>query len=366
MGKCKYCGQDAGFLKRVHTTCEEEHNKAIATTQNAIANYFNGSNSIQDVLATLQHSSQHAFASEEDLLKIIQEKIELFTSQIQFPITKQHMQLVDGFLNSISISKQKINSNGCLDKLAAKIYKGVLVDYFAQNTPLAKIQTRKRAVEKLLPISTISQQAIEEQVLEIAATKYLSDGLFSDQEQRELEEFSNAFSIPLTQTGTHADSANIGKIGQAIVLKDLQRGVLPQNNATNVPVLLSANETILWSYSNVAMYNEKIEKEYIGRRSGFSFKVMKGVYYHTGQSKGRPIERRSMNFDGQGTLYITNKNLYFYSNTKSAKVPFKKIISIIPYSDGIEVQKDGNAKRQIFQGFDSWFIMNLLSIINDI
>ena len=276
------------------------------------------------------------------------------------------MQLVDGFLNSISISKQKINSNGCLDKLAAKIYKGVLVDYFAQNTPLAKIQTRKRAVEKLLPISTISQQAIEEQVLEIAATKYLSDGLFSDQEQRELEEFSNAFSIPLTQTGTHADSANIGKIGQAIVLKDLQRGVLPQNNATNVPVLLSANETILWSYSNVAMYNEKIEKEYIGRRSGFSFKVMKGVYYHTGQSKGRPIERRSMNLDGQGTLYITNKNLYFYSNTKSAKVPFKKIISIIPYSDGIEVQKDGNAKRQIFQGFDSWFIMNLLSIINDI
>ena len=194
----------------------------------------------------------------------------------------------------------------------------------------------------------------------------MSDGLFSDQEQRELEEFSNAFSIPLTQTGTHADSANIGKIGQAIVLKDLQRGVLPQNNATNVPVLLSANETILWSYSNVAMYNEKIEKEYIGRRSGFSFKVMKGVYYHTGQSKGRPIERRSMNLDGQGTLYITNKNLYFYSNTKSAKVPFKKIISIIPYSDGIEVQKDGNAKRQIFQGFDSWFIMNLLSIINDI
>ena len=67
---CKYCGQDAGFLKRVHTTCEEEHNKAIATTQNAIANYFNGSNSIQNVLATLQHSSQHAFASEEDLLKI--------------------------------------------------------------------------------------------------------------------------------------------------------------------------------------------------------------------------------------------------------------------------------------------------------
>lgn len=365
MGKCKYCGKDAGFLKRVHNACEEEHKKAVVATKDAIANYFMGGTPIQNVLATLQHSLQ-SYASEEDLLSVIQEKIEQFTSHIQFPITKQHMQLVDGFLNNVSISKQKINSNGCLDRLAEKIYKGVLVDYFAQNTPLTKIQSRKRAVENLLPISTISQQAIEEQVLEIAATKYLSDGLFSDQEQRALEEFSNTFSIPINQPKSQLDGANIAKIGQAIVLKDLQKGVLPQNSMMNVPVLLSANETILWSYSDVAMYNEKIEKEYVGRRSGFSFKVMKGVYYHTGQSKGRPIERRSMNLDGTGTLYVTNKNLYFYSTTKSAKVPFKKIISIIPYSDGIEVQKDGNAKRQIFQGFDSWFIMNLLSLINDI
>ena len=66
MGKCKYCGKDAGFLKRVHNTCEEEHKKAVVATKDAIANYFMGGTPIQNVLATLQHSLQ-SYASEEDL-----------------------------------------------------------------------------------------------------------------------------------------------------------------------------------------------------------------------------------------------------------------------------------------------------------
>ena len=31
--------------------------------------------------------------------------------------------------------------------------------------------------------------------------------------------------------------------------------------------------------------------------------------------------------------------------------------------DGIELNRDGNAKRMILQGFDSWFVMNLLSVV---
>ena len=45
-----------------------------------------------------------------------------------------------------------------------------------------------------------------------------------------------------------------------------------------------------------------------------------------------------------------------------------------PYSDGLEVwyavgladNRDGNAKRLILQGFDSWFIMNAMSLIANI
>ena len=46
------------------------------------------------------------------------------------------------------------------------------------------------------------------------------------------------------------------------------------------------------------------------------------------------------------------------------KIPYKKIIGVNPYSDGIEIHRDGaTAKRLTMQGFDPWFLMNLLSMI---
>jgi len=39
------------------------------------------------------------------------------------------------------------------------------------------------------------------------------------------------------------------------------------------------------------------------------------------------------------------------------------MIGVTPYSDGIEIHRDGaNAKRLTFQGFDSWFLMNIISL----
>ena len=90
---------------------------------------------------------------------------------------------------------------------------------------------------------------------------------------------------------------------------------------------------------------------------------MKGVYYHTGRPKGHPIEHKYMEKVAVGDLYVTNQNLIFYSTEKGLKIPFKKLVGITPYSDGIEVLKDGNSKRMVFQGFDSWFIVNLLSMV---
>ena len=33
MGKCKYCGQDAGLLSHKHDECEQKHEKGVKETQ---------------------------------------------------------------------------------------------------------------------------------------------------------------------------------------------------------------------------------------------------------------------------------------------------------------------------------------------
>lgn len=146
---------------------------------------------------------------------------------------------------------------------------------------------------------------------------------------------------------------------QSHMLIQLRQGILP--NVTSINILLARNEHLLWSYDNVKMFQEKIEKEYSGRRSGWSYRIAKGLTYHSGGTKLKPIEHSYMKEEGIGILYITDMHLIFQSNTSAIKVPYKKLVGITPYSDGIEVHRDGtNVKRLVFMGFDGSFIMNVL------
>ena len=116
-----------------------------------------------------------------------------------------------------------------------------------------------------------------------------------------------------------------------------------------------------------SMFQEKIQREYRGRSGGFSFRICKGVTYRTGQFKGRPVENSYMDKIGIGSLVVTNKHIYFHCPTASVKVPFAKLVGVEPYSDGIELHKEeAKSKRIIFQGFDSWFIVSVLSHIDKI
>jgi hypothetical protein len=66
-------------------------------------------------------------------------------------------------------------------------------------------------------------------------------------------------------------------------------------------------------------------------------------------------------------LAVTNKHLYFQGGVTSFRIPFKKIVSFTPYSDGVGTQKDGAfSKPQIFVTQDGWFTLNLFRNLADL
>ena len=132
-----------------------------------------------------------------------------------------------------------------------------------------------------------------------------------------------------------------------------------------IPFLLEKGENILWLFQNVEFYEQRTKTSFEGRSQGISIKIAKGVYYRTGNFKGNPVVNTQMTLLGSGILALTNKNLYFSSSIKNLKTPFKKLISLTEYSDGIGMQKDGTtAKPQIFKNIDGWFAYNLISHLN--
>jgi hypothetical protein len=365
MSTCKYCGKDAGWFSKAHKECEDKHEQGVKDFEAVVSSYFTGRTTAVDVQRSKVRLANDAFLSEEDVCSVSDKQIRQYTASIHRPFSPSSMKLMDEFLLAVGTSYSKINKNGAVDEFTKKIMRGFMVEYFTDKLPL---QTAHSRCEKVLSKFPMIQANIEDAylyVLDKAATNFLKNGFLSDAEQQKIDDYIKFLALPMNNLPAKYQNSEIGKLEQMSILKDIQRGIMPGTNIA-APIILGKNETILWTYNGVSLYQEKITKEWVGRSGGFSFRIIKGVYYRTGGMKGHPVEHSSMELNGVGSLYITNKNLIFYSPQKSVKVPYNKIVGISPYSDGIEVHKDGaNQKRMTMQGFDPWFLMNVLSLIGN-
>lgn len=366
MGTCKYCGKSAGLFSKTHRECEEKHKQGLDEFQTVLSAYFTGRRTTADIGQTKRRLTTDAFLSEEDVYQLSDKEIRSYTASIHRPYSPSSMCLMDDLINALGVSYSKINRNGAVDEFTKKLMRGFMVEYFTGQLDLQKAYARCEKVLSRFPMAPEQINDAYYHVLDRAATNFLKTGLISDADQQRVDDYVNYLALPLNNLPAKYQKSDISKLSQVAIIKSIQNGIVPRTNIV-APIILGKNETILWTYNGVSLYQEKITREWVGRNRGFSFRVMKGVYYRTGGSKGHPVEHSSMEKKGVGALYVTNKNLIFYSQTNATKIPFNKIVGITPYSDGIEIHKEGaNQKRLTIQGFDPWFLMNLLSQINNI
>lgn len=195
-----------------------------------------------------------------------------------------------------------------------------------------------------------------------AIEQYLDDGIIDQPEERTVARFMQF--TGLSQSTLNANKS-LEKVVQSKVLQELLNGQVPAPRITiagNFPFLLNKNENLLWLFRDVTLQMQKVRRETVGRTRGVSVRVCKGVYYRTGGFRGHPVETAYMQRIGTGSVCITDKNLYFHSPEKALKIPFSKILSLDPYSNGLGVQKDGaNDKPMFFENLNSWFCYNVIS-----
>lgn len=272
MGKCKYCGQDAGFFHSKHAECEQRH--------------LNGVARIKGILAT-------CFQHKEDFY-LHQNKIRTICR--------------DAFVS---------------DDVCRNIY----------------CESFDAAIEQ-----------------------YLDDGIIDQNEERSVARFMQFTGLP--QQVLNANKS-LEKVVQSKVLQELLNGQVPSPRITisgSFPFMLNKNEHMLWLFRDVTLQMQKVRRETVGRTRGVNVRVCKGVYYRTGGFRGRPVETTYMQRIGTGSVCLTDKNLYFHCPEKTLKIPFSKILSLDPYSNGLGVQKDGaNDKPMFFENLNSWFCYNVIS-----
>ncbi len=195
---------------------------------------------------------------------------------------------------------------------------------------------------------------------------FLEDGILDTTEEKRLVEFKERFS--LSQSELDRNGA-LTKTAKAAVLRDVLNGVIPQRMSVdgNLPINLQKGEQIVWAFSGSKYLEDKTRRQFVGGSQGVSIRVMKGVYYRVGAFKGQAVEHTERVHIDTGWVVVTNKNIYFAGPRKSVRLPYAKIVSFEPFSDGIGVMRDtATAKPQIFVTGDGWFTYNLVTNLSQI
>lgn len=155
---------------------------------------------------------------------------------------------------------------------------------------------------------------------------------------------------------------------KSLIVQDILHGITPHRaTLTRNPINFQKDEILIWPFVGVILYEEVVRRQSVGASRGISVRVASGIYYRVGAFKGEPLVTSSLQPKYSGSLIITNKNVYFYSVQKSIRLPYGKILSFVPFEDGIGIQPDRmNAKTIYIKGLDGRFAFNVVSNIQNI
>ena len=239
-----------------------------------------------------------------------------------------------------------------------------------------KITSIKDLLFKMAPYESYEKvieglsQSEREELLITALNEYYAEMAESLEITKESEDYAETFieklSLPVDKIQSYLNNDYV-EYEKALNLFDMLNGITPTRVTIDHPINMTKNEQPLWVFPRVDYYEEIFQRSFAGASSSLNIKIAKGVYYRTGAFKGRPIVTSSLKAISSGDLIITNKCIYLFSYQKSAKYPIKKILSFLPYEDGLGLQLDKvNAKNVYFKGLDGRYAYNIVSNIKNL
>lgn len=192
-----------------------------------------------------------------------------------------------------------------------------------------------------------------------AIDRSLEDGILSSDEEKRVIAAAELFALGQNELNEHGNWTALAK---AATLRELFEGNMPERlKISGLSLVLQKGEKIVWAFPDAEYIEQRTQRGFSGVSHGLSIRVMKGVYYRPSVFKGSPVERTAAVSHGKGTLVITNKHVSFVGS-KSIRIPYRKIVTVQPYKDGIGIQRDAaTARPQSFVTGDGWFTYNLIT-----
>lgn len=124
------------------------------------------------------------------------------------------------------------------------------------------------------------------------------------------------------------------------IIEKINNGQLPEVTIIN-GINLADEEICHYADTAYTFKDKTVTTGYTGKNSGVSIRIMKGLTYRTGGSRGKAI-RETQRTMYKGILFITSKRVIYSSTNVSFDKHFDKITSLMETKDGVLIQIGSN------------------------
>jgi hypothetical protein len=164
------------------------------------------------------------------------------------------------------------------------------------------------------------------------------NGTITKEAERELNQIQAFLRIPDVEI---ADGKK--ELAKFRLLNEIQAGNLPTVEVKNL--VLQKGESPHWAEPASLLEERVVSRRYEGGSQGVSIRIMKGVSYRVGASRGNLIADKQIVPVSTGSLVVTNKRVIFNGNAKSFALRLDKILNVQPFGDGLQVSDDKGHTR---------------------
>jgi hypothetical protein len=223
------------------------------------------------------------------------------------------------------------------------IYRGALQEAINRRALTDEERARLEHLVSGLRLSEDAVAAIRKEelgtLMRQVADEMTADQRISPDEDRMLTTLAKQFEVDLRQ-----DERTREVLDRYRLLWRLENGELPD---VAVPIRLQRSERC-----HAAVEATHYEQRTVTTRVRYAgptarVRIMRGLYYRAGSLRVERVTQDVLQQLDTGQLYVTSKRLIFDGSRKSVTIPYRKILNITRYADGIGVEKD-TGKDQVF------------------
>lgn len=189
----------------------------------------------------------------------------------------------------------------------------------------------------------LSEEDIKEMKSEIFTTAFAiakSDEQITENEEQELLSIQKY--LGLADNKIQSSKKELARLR---LLNEIQQGNMPTIQVTNL--VMQKGEKAYWIEPAILAEEKVVRRRFEGGSQGVNFRIMKGVNYRVGGSRGHSVSETEVVAVSNGDLILTSKRIIFRGDKKSFAVKLDKILDTQLFTNGLQFSENNRSKPRL-------------------